>query len=71
MAEPGQRESTKQVPRSRRASALPCRCSTPRLLICLLLLVQDVENINNKVKEAIQEAEDTCSGGDAAHCAAA
>lgn len=65
MAEPGQRESTKQVPRSRRASALPW------LLICLLLLVQDVENINNKVKEAIQEAKDTCDGGDAAHCAAA
>jgi hypothetical protein len=33
--------------------------------------MKDVENINNKVKEAIQEAEDTCNGGDAAHCAAA
>lgn len=35
------------------------------------LFLQDVDDINKKVKEAIKEAEDTCNGGDTAHCAAA
>lgn len=36
-----------------------------------LLLAQDVEELENKVTEAIKVAEETCNGGDAPHCAAA
>lgn len=33
--------------------------------------LKDVADINKEVEKAIQTAEDTCKGGDAAHCAAA
>jgi hypothetical protein len=33
--------------------------------------LKDVDDINQEVKKAIQTAEETCNGGDAAHCAAA
>lgn len=40
-------------------------------VLTLVSLVQDVEEIGNKVADAIKEAEETCKGGDASHCAAA
>jgi hypothetical protein len=50
------------------------RAKVQRALFCIacpLLHPQDVDDINQEVKKAIQTAEETCNGGDAAHCAAA
>lgn len=47
-----------------------------KLLFCrpwhpAALLTQDLEAIEKNLESAIKEAEATCNGGDAAHCAAA
>jgi hypothetical protein len=39
--------------------------------LALVLCPKDIEDIQKNVESAIKEAEETCNGGDAAHCAAA
>jgi len=50
---------------ARRPRVMICRSSGPHPSL------KDVEELGNKVADAIKEAEEMCKGGDAQHCAAA